>query len=72
MQHYIFKNYKVMSKPTQADLHLMGLLDTLQSHPFLKGKLILKSGSALNLFVFDVTRLSVDIDLNYVGAEATS
>ena len=50
--------------------HLMGLLDTMQSHPFLKGKLVLKGGTALNLFVFDIPRLSVDIDLNYVGAES--
>jgi len=48
--------------------HLMGLLETLQAHPFLKGKLVLKGGTALNLFVFDIPRLSVDIDLNYVGA----
>lgn len=47
---------------------LLGLLDALRSHPFLKGKLALKGGTALNLFVFDVPRLSVDIDLNYVGA----
>ncbi|HON01096.1 MAG TPA: nucleotidyl transferase AbiEii/AbiGii toxin family protein [Acidobacteriota bacterium] len=49
--------------------HLLGLLDAMRSHPFLKGKLVLKGGTALNLFVFDVPRLSVDIDLNYVGAE---
>ena len=48
---------------------LLGLLDALRSHPFLKGKLVLKGGTALNLFVFDVPRLSIDIDLNYVGAE---
>ena len=30
--------------------HLMGLLDTLQTHPFLKGKLVLKGGTALNFF----------------------
>lgn len=48
--------------------HLLELLDALNSHPFLKGKLALKGGTALNLFVFDVPRLSVDIDLNYVGA----
>ncbi len=48
--------------------HLMGLLETLQAHPFLKGKLVLKGGTALNLFAFDIQRLSVDIDLNYVGA----
>ena len=51
-------------------VHLLGLLDAIQSHPFLKGKLALKGGTALNLFVFDVPRLSVDIDLNYVGAES--
>ncbi len=48
--------------------HLLGLLEAIQSHPYLKGKLVLKGGTALNLFVFNVPRLSVDIDLNYVGA----
>lgn len=49
--------------------HLLGLLEAFGRHPFLKGKLVLKGGTALNLFVFNVPRLSVDIDLNYVGAE---
>jgi predicted nucleotidyltransferase component of viral defense system len=31
--------------------------------------LALKGGTALNLFLFNVPRLSIDIDLNYVGAE---
>jgi hypothetical protein len=47
-------------------IHLLNLLEGLQSHPFLKGKLALKGGTALNLFMFDLPRLSVDIDLNYV------
>jgi len=47
---------------------LLQLLDAIRSHPFLKDKLILKGGTALNLFIFAVPRLSVDIDLNYVGA----
>ena len=47
--------------------HLLGLLDAIRTHPFLKGKLVLKGGTALNLFVFDAPRLSVDIDLNYIG-----
>ena len=51
--------------------NLLGLLDAIDSHPFLRGKLALKGGTALNLFVFDVPRLSVDIDLNYVGAVGT-
>ncbi len=51
-------------------VRLLGLLNTLQSHPFLKGKLALKGGTALNLFIFPVPRLSVDIDLNYIGAQS--
>jgi predicted nucleotidyltransferase component of viral defense system len=49
-------------------LHLLNLLKVLNSHPYLKGKLALKGGTALNLFVLKIPRLSVDIDLNYVGA----
>ena len=48
-------------------VQLLGVLDALRNHPFLKNKLVLKGGTALNLFVFDIPRLSVDIDLNYVG-----
>ncbi len=47
---------------------LLDLLAGLNSHPYLRGRLALKGGTALNLFVFDVPRLSVDIDVNYVGA----
>ena len=46
---------------------LLNLLNAIESHPFLKGKLALKGGTALNLFFFDIPRLSVDIDLNYIG-----
>jgi predicted nucleotidyltransferase component of viral defense system len=49
-------------------LHLLNLLKTLNSHPVLKGKWVLKGGTALNLFLFEIPRLSVDIDLNYIGA----
>ncbi len=49
-------------------IHLMNLLEGFQSHPFLKDRLALKGGTALNLFLFDIPRLSVDIDLNYVAA----
>jgi len=48
-------------------IHLLNLLETLNSHPFLKDRLALKGGTALNLFVFPLPRLSVDIDLNYIG-----
>ena len=49
-------------------IRLLNLLEGFRSHPFLKGRLALKGGTALNLFIFDVPRLSVDIDLNYIGA----
>ena len=49
-------------------IRLLELMEALRSHPYLKNRIALKGGTALNLFVFDVPRLSVDIDLNYVGA----
>ena len=50
-------------------VRMMGVLEGVRAHPLLRDRLALKGGTALNLFVFDVPRLSVDIDLNYVGAE---
>lgn len=49
-------------------IHLLGLLEGFMHHPYLKNRIALKGGTALNLFVFDLPRLSVDIDLNYIGA----
>ena len=48
-------------------LRLRELLTEFHKHPFLRGKLVLKGGTALNLFYLDLARLSVDIDLNYVA-----
>ncbi len=56
------------SESLEKVFRLMGLLNALNSHPFLKTRIVLKGGTALNLFHFDVPRLSVDIDLNYIGA----
>lgn len=49
-------------------VRLLDLLGGLQGHPFLKNRWALKGGTALNLFLLDLPRLSVDIDLNYTGA----
>ncbi len=46
---------------------LLQLLDTIRIHPFLGDRVALKGGTALNLFVLDLPRLSVDVDLNYLG-----
>jgi len=48
-------------------LRLRELLIELHKHTILKGKLVLKGGTALNLFYLNLARLSVDIDLNYIG-----
>jgi len=56
------------AEPLEKVLRLLDLLQSLRSHPFLKGRFVLKGGTALNLFLFDVPRLSVDLDLNYIGA----
>lgn len=50
-------------------IRLLDFLETLNGHPFLKGRLALRGGTALNLFFSDIPRLSIDIDLNYIGAE---
>ena len=49
-------------------LVLVRLLEALRTHPFLGPRMALKGGTAVNLFVLDFPRLSVDIDLNYVGS----
>jgi predicted nucleotidyltransferase component of viral defense system len=54
--------------PMEKALRLLELLESLRSHPFLKERIVLKGGSALNMFVFHLPRLSVDIDLNYIGS----
>ena len=48
-------------------LRLKQLLSEISLHPYLRDKLVLKGGTALNLFYLNLSRLSVDIDLNYVG-----
>jgi predicted nucleotidyltransferase component of viral defense system len=47
---------------------LLDLLAELGEHPMLRGKWALHGGTAINLFMLEVPRLSVDIDLSYVGA----
>ena len=53
-------------------LRLLAILKIFFSHPVLKDKYVLKGGTALNLFYFDLPRLSVDIDLNYLGLDRES
>jgi predicted nucleotidyltransferase component of viral defense system len=67
-----FLNY--VAKQTGFDPHnvekvlrLKELLREFLRHPFLKEKLVLKGGTGVNVFLLQLPRLSVDIDLNYIG-----
>lgn len=48
-------------------IRLGRLLADVARHPLLSEVLLLKGGTALNLFFGDPKRLSVDLDFNYVG-----
>jgi hypothetical protein len=49
--------------------HLLDLLEEFMAVPYLADRLVLKGGTAINLFCTDqFPRLSVDLDLNYIGA----
>ena len=47
---------------------LLDLLAEMERHSALKGKLALHGGTAINLFMLNVPRLSVDIDVSYIGS----
>ncbi len=49
-------------------IQLITLLNELFDNNFLRQRLVLKGGTALNLFYFNLPRLSVDIDFNYIGS----
>ena len=47
-------------------LRLKEVLLYINEHEYLREHLLLKGGTAINLFVFDLPRLSVDIDMDYI------
>jgi predicted nucleotidyltransferase component of viral defense system len=49
-------------------MRLVSLLNAIAANPRVRDVVALKGGTALNLFYLPLPRLSVDIDLNYVGA----
>lgn len=55
---------KILDKATR----LLEMLEEINAAPDLEGMLVLHGGTALNLFLLDAPRLSVDIDLNYIGS----
>ena len=70
------KYYESLSEKTnfQKDIlekvfRLADLLRTIYDTEFLTDKLVLKGGTAINLIYFNMPRLSVDIDFNFVSGE---
>lgn len=51
---------------------LTAILAEIAIHPYLKDRLVLKGGTALNLYEGSMERLSVDADLNFLGALDTA
>lgn len=48
-------------------LRLIELLKEIDGHPLLSPRLVLKGGTALNLFHLNLPRISVDLDFDYTG-----
>ena len=51
-------------------VRLKEILGWINDHPFLNQHLALKGGTAINLTIFDLPRLSVDIDLDFTPNES--
>ena len=51
---------------------LLNILSILKTNPVTKDAFVLKGGTAINLFILDFPRISVDIDLNYIRSISRS
>lgn len=58
----------VQKQTLERVLRLIDILEFINKDEYLKGKLVLKGGTAINLTFYEYLRLSVDIDLDYVGS----
>ncbi|TYQ17004.1 UNVERIFIED_CONTAM: nucleotidyltransferase AbiEii toxin of type IV toxin-antitoxin system [Acetivibrio alkalicellulosi] len=68
-KNYISKRaseYGFIRDTLEKVYRLANILEYLNKEPMIKGKLALKGGTAINLTIFNLPRLSVDIDLDYV------
>jgi predicted nucleotidyltransferase component of viral defense system len=57
-------------EPVEKVLRLIEILRRLDAHEISSGSWLLKGGTALNLFYLDLPRLSIDVDLNFIGVES--
>lgn len=54
----------------EKQMNLLHILREIRRHPYLKDQFALKGGTAINVYLDSLPRLSVDIDLNYIGASS--
>ena len=47
-------------------IRLRTILDFINSQEYMRKHLLLKGGTAINLTVFNIPRLSVDVDLDFI------
>lgn len=59
--------YNFIRDTLEKVLRLIDILEFINTDPITKGKLALKGGTAINLTIFELPRLSVDIDLDLCG-----
>ncbi len=58
----------VQKQTLERVLRLIDVLEFINTDIYLKDKLALKGGTAINLTFYNYLRLSVDIDLDYIGS----
>ena len=67
--HELSTRTRFQEDSLQKQMTLLDLLREISRHPMLGKTFVLKGGTAINLFLYELPRLSVDVDLNYVGSE---
>lgn len=66
---FIAKQKKYRPEILEKVYRLFDLLEIFTVNPMIKDKLVLKGGTAINLFCTDsLPRLSLDLDFNYIGS----
>ncbi|MFI3213038.1 MAG: nucleotidyl transferase AbiEii/AbiGii toxin family protein [Eubacteriales bacterium] len=62
----IAQEYGFVRDTFEKVLRLKEILKYFNSEPFLQEHLVLKGGTAINMVIFNLPRLSVDIDMDYI------
>ncbi len=66
------KETRFLKNSLEKMLRLLDILSILKTNPVTKNAFVLKGGTGLNLFILDIPRISVDIDLNYIRSISRS